>query len=92
MVLDKLTSAAPLSRLEFFTTVGPKSVADAVVEPGAGWGVLRLLQQGSARRADGKEWDVLIRLNYRGTELVLPATVAFEQALPALEQWPAAAR
>jgi hypothetical protein len=54
--------------------------------------VLRLLQQGSTRRADGKEWDVLIRLNHKGTELVLPATVTFEQALPALEQWPAAAR
>ncbi|MDI1250025.1 MAG: type VI secretion protein IcmF/TssM N-terminal domain-containing protein [Lacunisphaera sp.] len=92
VVLDKLTSAAPLSRLEFFTTVGPKSVADAMVEPGAGWGVLRLLQQGSTRRAEGKEWDVLIRLNHRGTELILPATVAFEQALPALDQWPAAAR
>lgn len=90
VVLDRITGAAPLSRLEFFTTVGPKSVADATVEPGADWGALRLLQQGATRRADGKEWDVLIRLNHKGTDLVLPATIAFDQPLPALEQWPAA--
>ena len=79
-----------MSRIEFFTTVGPKSVADAVVEPGPGWGVLHLLQQNSVRRAEGKEWDAIISLNDRGTELVLPVTIVLDQPLPALDQWPAA--
>jgi hypothetical protein len=60
------------------------------VEPGPGWGVLRLLQQpGVQRRADGREWDTVIRLNHKGTELVLPVTVSFEQGLPPADQWPA---
>jgi len=92
VVLDKFTIAVPLPRLEFFTTVGPKSVADAVVDPGPAWGVLHLLQQGAVRRADGKEWDAIIRLNNRGTELVLAVTVTLEQPLPAPDQWPATAR
>jgi IcmF-related N-terminal domain len=92
MLDNKFPVAAPLPRLEFFTTAGPKSVADAAVEPGPGWGVLRLLQQGSVRRAEGREWDAIIRLNNRGTELVLAVTIVFEQALPALDQWPATAR
>ncbi len=90
VVLDKLNLASPMSRIEFFTTVGPKSVADAVVEPGPGWGVLHLLQQNSVRRAEGKEWDAIISLNDRGTELVLPVTIVLDQPLPALDQWPAA--
>ncbi len=89
VVLDKSTTAAALPRLEFFTTVGPKSVADAAVELPAGWGALRLLQQGATRRANGREWDAIVRLNNRGTELVLAVTLSFEQPLPALEQWPA---
>ena len=89
VLLEKFTVAAPLPRLEFFTTAGPKSVADAAVEPGSGWSVLRLLQQGAARRADGKEWDAIIRVNNRGTELVLAVTVVLEQPLPPLDQWPA---
>ena len=92
VILDKFTVAAPVARLEFFTTAGPKSVADATVEPGPGWGVLHLLQQGGVRHPDGKEWDAIIRLNNQGTELVLAVTIVFEQALPALEQWPATAR
>jgi hypothetical protein len=91
VVLQKFTLASALPRIEFFTTVGPKSVADAAVEPGPGWGVLRLLQQNSVRRAEGKEWDAIIHLNDRGTELVLAVTISFEQALPPLEQWPATA-
>ncbi|MDI1321048.1 MAG: type VI secretion protein IcmF/TssM N-terminal domain-containing protein, partial [bacterium] len=89
VILEKFTVAAPLPRLEFFTTAGPKSVADATVEPGSGWSVLRLLQQGAARRADGKEWDAIIRVNNRGTELVLAVTIVLEQPLPPLDQWPA---
>ena len=89
VILEKFTVAAPLPRLEFFTTAGPKSVADAAVEPGSGWSVLRLLQQGAARRADGKEWDAIIRVNNRGTELVLAVTIVLEQPLPPLDQWPA---
>jgi hypothetical protein len=92
VILDKFTTAAPLPRLEFFTTAGPKSVADATVEPGPGWGVLRLLQSGGVRHPDGKEWDAIIRLNNQGTELVLAVTIVFEQALPALDRWPAAGR
>ena len=92
VVLDKFTLVAPLPRLEFFTTVGPKTVADATVEPGPGWGVLRLLQLGALRNADGKEWYAIIRLNDRGNELVLAVTIALDQSLPALAQWPAAAR
>jgi hypothetical protein len=92
LALNKLNVAAPLPRLEFFTTVGPKSVADAAVEPGPAWGVLRQLQQNAVRRGDGKDWDTIIRLNHRGTELVLPITISFDQALPAIEQWPAVAR
>lgn len=88
VALDKFNSAAALPRLEFFTTAGPKSVADAAVEPGSGWGALRLLQQGAVRRADGKEWDAIIRLSNRGTELVLAVTVTFDQSLPPLDQWP----
>ncbi len=89
VVLGKFGAAEPLPKLEFFTTVGPKSVADAAVELPAGWGALRLLQQGAARRADGREWDALVRLNQGGTELVLAVTLGFEQPLPPLEQWPA---
>ncbi|MDB6165057.1 MAG: type secretion protein IcmF [Lacunisphaera sp.] len=92
LVLDKFATAASLPRLEFFTTVGPKTVADAVVESGPAWGVLRLLQQRATRRADGKEWDAILHLNNRGTDLVLPVTVSFEQPLPPLEQWPATAK
>jgi hypothetical protein len=89
-VLAKFPASAPTPRLEFFTTAGPKSVADAAVEPGPGWGVLRLLQQpGVQRRADGREWDTVIRLNHKGSELVLPVTVSFEQGLPPADQWPA---
>jgi hypothetical protein len=87
--LDKFALAAPLPRLEFFTTVGPKSVADAVVEPGSAWGALRLLQQNAVRRAEGKEWDAVIRLNHKGSELVLPVTLSFEKGLPPADQWPA---
>lgn len=92
VVLNKFTVAGPLPRIEFFTTAGPKSVADAAIEPGSTWGVLRLLQQGAVRRADGKEWDAIIQLNNRGTDLVMAVTIVFEQALPALDQWPAAPR
>jgi len=92
VVLDKFSLAAPLSRLEFFTTVGPKSVADAAIEPGAGWGVLRLLQQGGVRRADGKEWDAIVHLNNRGPDLVMAVTIALDQPLPGLDQWPPAGR
>ena len=87
--LGNFSAAAALPRLEFFTTVGPKSVADATVEPGSAWGALRLLQQSAVRRADGKEWDTVIRLNNKGTELVLPVTLSFEQGLPPADQWPA---
>jgi hypothetical protein len=92
VTIDKFTTAVPLPRLEFFTTVGPKSVPDATLEPGPAWGVLRLLQQGAVRRADGREWDAIIRLNHRGTELVLAVTVTLDQPLPAPDQWPATAR
>jgi hypothetical protein len=92
VVLAKFNSAAPLPRLEFFTTVGPKSVADAAVESGAGWGVLRLLQSGAVRRADGKEWDAIVRLNNRGAELTMAVTITVDRALPPLDQWPATAR
>jgi len=88
--LAKLPASGSLPRLEFFTTAGPKSVADAAVEPGPAWGVLRLLQQpGTQRRADGKEWDTIIRVNNKGTELVLPVTISLEQGLPPADQWPA---
>lgn len=90
VVLEKFSVASALPKVEFFTTVGPKSVADAAVEPGAGWGALHLLEQNSVRRAEGKEWDALIQLNDRGTDLVLPVTVSFDQPLPPLDQWPAA--
>lgn len=86
--LDKFAVASSLPRLEFFTTVGPKSVADAAAEPGPVWGALRVLQQNAVRRAEGKEWDALVRLNHRGNELVLPVTLLFEQALPPADQWP----
>jgi hypothetical protein len=86
--LDKVSAAAALPRLEFFTTVGPKSVADAAVEPGPAWGALRLLQQNAVRRADGKEWDAIVRLNYKGSDLVLPVTLVFEKGLPPVDQWP----
>ncbi len=89
LLLDKFALAAPLPRLEFFTTVGPKSVADAAIEPGAAWGALRLLQQNAVRRADGKEWDAIVRLNHKGSELVLPVTLSFEKGLPPADQWPA---
>ena len=92
VVLEKFSVTAPLPRLEFFTTAGPKSVADASVEAGSGWGVLRLIQQGAVRRADGKEWDAIIHVNNRGTDLVLAVTIVLDQALPPLEQWPAAPR
>ncbi len=92
VMLDKFTTAMPLPRLEFFTTVGPKAAADAVMESGPAWGALRLLQQGAVRRADGREWDAIMRLNDRGKELVFAVTITFESALPALDQWPAAAR
>jgi hypothetical protein len=92
LALNKLNVAASLPRIEFFTTVGPKSVADAAVEPGPAWGVLRQLQQNAVRRGDGKDWDTIIRLNHKGTELVLPVTISFDKGLPAVEQWPAAAR
>lgn len=92
VVLAKFTGASALPRIEFFTTAGPKSVADGAAEPGAAWGVLRLLQQNAVRRADGREWDAIIRLNHKGTELALPVTITFEQGLPAADQWPANAR
>jgi hypothetical protein len=88
MELDKFSMAAPLPRIEFFTTPDSRPQPDAVLEPGAGWGVLRLLQQGAVRRAEGKEWDTVIRLRDGGTELVLAVTVVFDQPLPPLDRWP----
>ena len=88
--LAKLPASAAPPRFEFFTTAGPKPVADAAVEPGSAWGVLRLLQQaGTQRRADGREWDTVIRVNHKGTELILPVTISLEQGLPPADQWPA---
>ncbi len=90
--VDKFPVAAPLPRIEFFTTPDSRPQPDAVIEPGAGWGVLRLLQQGAVRRADGKEWDTVIRLRDGGTELVLAVTAVFDQPLPPLDRWPVPAQ
>ncbi len=86
--IDKVSAAAGLSRLEFFTTPDPKPIADLVIEPGASWGLLRLIQAGAVRRADGKEWDAVAHVNDRGTDLVLGLTLVFDQALPELDKWP----
>lgn len=89
--LDKFSMAAPLPRFEFFTTPDPKAEAEASIVPSAEWGVLRLIQRGSVRRVEGKEWDAVVRLNDRGTELVLAVSVVFSQPIPALDHWPAVA-
>jgi hypothetical protein len=88
-ILDKFGLAAPLSPIEFFTTPDPKPEPDARIASGAAWGALRLLQTGAVRQAEGKEWEAVIRLNDRGTELVLAVLLTFDQPLPALDRWPA---
>lgn len=90
--VQKLSVAAPLPRMEFFTTPDPRPQADAVLESDPGWGVLRLLQQGAVRRAEGKEWDTALRLRDGDTDLVLAVTVVFDQPLPPLDRWPIGAR
>jgi hypothetical protein len=90
-VLDKFSLSAPLPQIEFFTTPDPKAEPDARVASGPGWGVIRLLQAGAVRRADGKEWDTVIHLADRGTDLVLAVTIVFDQPLPALDRWPGSA-
>ena len=86
-----MSVAAPLPRLEFFTTPDPRSQADAVIARDPGWGLLRLLQEGSVRRAEGKEWDAVLRIREGDTDLVLAVTVVFDQPLPPLDRWPTAA-
>ncbi|HWA24646.1 MAG TPA: type VI secretion protein IcmF/TssM N-terminal domain-containing protein [Lacunisphaera sp.] len=88
--LDKFSISAPLSPIEFFNTPDPKAEADAKIATGSAWGALRLLQAGAVRQADGKEWETVLRLNDRGTELVLAVQVTFNQPLPALDRWPSA--
>lgn len=90
--IDKPTVAARLPKLEFSTTPDPKPVPDAVVDRADTWGLLRLLQQGSVRRADGKEWDGVIRFQDSGIEMVLAVTVVFDKPLPPLDRWPTAAK
>jgi hypothetical protein len=87
--IARFPAASPLPRIEFYTTPDPKPAPDAQFAPGSDWGALRLLQRGAVRRADGKEWDAVVRLRDRGSELVLAVTVVFEQPLPALDRWPA---
>ena len=87
--IDKFSLVAPLSRMEFFTTPDPKPVADVSVDPGADWGALHLIQSGSVRRAEGKEWDAVIHVTDRGIDLVLAVSLVFDQPLPALDRWPA---
>ena len=91
--LDKFSAAAPLPRIEFFTTPDPKPEPDAKIEPGSAWGALRLIQtstNNAVRRADGKEWDAVVKLNERGTDLVLAVSIVFDQPLPTLDRWPTA--
>ena len=87
--IDKFPMVAPLPRMEFFTTPDPKPAADVAIEPGSSWGVLRLIQSGAVRRAEGKEWDAVIHLTDRGTNLVLAVCLVFDQPLPVLDRWPA---
>jgi hypothetical protein len=89
--LDKFTVVSPLPRVELFTS-DPKPQADATVEPAGDWGALRLVQAGSERHTDGKEWDTVIHLNDRGTDLVVAVAVVFDQPLPALDKWPTTSR
>lgn len=87
--IDKFSLAEPLPRMEFFTTPDPKPVADVSIDPGKGWGALRLIQSGSVRRAEGKEWDAVIHVTDRGIDLVLAVSLVIDQPLPALDHWPA---
>ncbi len=90
--IGRFALTATPSPMEFSTTPDPKPTPDAslVFEPG--WSLLRLLVQGSVRRADGLEWDTVVRLKEDRTELVLALTVVFEKPLPTLDRWPSSAR
>lgn len=83
----KLPAADLPAHVEFSVTPDPKETPDAVAQLGA-WGVLHLLQEASVRRAEGKEWDTLLRVNDRDGEMVLAITVVFEKPLPMLDRWP----
>jgi len=87
--VDALAVSAPLPRLEFFTTPDAKPQPDAEIAASKAWGALRLIQQGSARQQDGKEWDAVIRLNDRGSQYLLAVSITLDQPLPLLEDWPA---
>jgi len=85
-----VTSTPP--QLEFSTTPDPKPVPDATIVFESGWSLLRLILQSSIRRADGLEWDTVVRLREDKTELALGVTVVFEKPLPTLDRWPVSAK
>lgn len=85
----KLPASDLPEHVEFSLTPDPKDVPDAFSQLGP-WGVLRLLQDASVRRAEGKEWDTLLRVNDREGEMVLAITVVFEKPLPMPDRWPIA--
>lgn len=84
----KLPASELPARVEFSVTPDPKDEPDAFTPLGP-WGILRLIQEGSIRRAEGKEWDTVLRVPDREGELVLAITVVFEKPLPLVEKWPA---
>ena len=53
---------------------------------------MRLLGQGAVRRADGLEWDAVVRLREDKSELALAVTVVLEKPLPSVDRWPAGTR
>jgi len=88
--LGSFALADDLPALEFSLTPDPKPTPDARLALPEGWSVLRLIQAGANRRADGLEWDTVLRLTEEGTELVLAVTFILEKPLPPLNRWPAA--
>lgn len=77
------------SPIEFSTTPDPKPQPDARFAFPEGWSLLRLIQESSARRAEGAEWDTVIRIREDNTELALAITVLLEKPLPTTDRWPA---
>jgi len=87
--LGRFGLADKLPAIEFSTTPDPKATPDAKIELGESWSLLRLLSQGSIRRAEGQEWDAVIRIKDGKSEVMLAVTIVLEKPLPPVSEWPA---
>lgn len=88
-VLELALAEAPPD-LELSTTADPKPTPDARHTFSGGWGILRLLQDASVRRPDGRQWETVVRVTDAEGEMALALIVEFERGLPPVAEWPSA--